>query len=603
MGYASRLMLSEETHAQSVADTRLASHEDAAHEKRNWVRLTFDCNNGCTFCLDSNTHDGSNRSTEEIKKQILDGRSKGMTRLILSGGEPTIHPHFIDFVRLGTLAGYRKVQTVTNGRLFAYPQFLQRSLAAGLNEITFSLHGPNARVHDALVGVPGAFDQETTALKAALADGRPVVNIDVVINKGNIKVLPEMLELFISWGVHEFDLLQVVPFGRAFNEGRESLFYDLKEMRPYLLQALEISRRPDMHMWFNRFPPQHLEGYEQLIQDPYKLNDEVRGRKEEFAGLLETGVDLDCRDPERCHYCYLEPLCDTLYALRDQVAAERFDRVRVDTEWEAQQAPVFGGDPASRARAEDRRTALFEKLKAEGKVINAPEDAFVPVNAPAELAQRAGVKRLWLKAPSWARARTLLAAWPATLELELELDDPTEVVAQGAQLDGRRIARVLAHTTAQAQALLAAPGDFEVLVDVTRETAPWLTSLTEAPARLTLRQPTWDRLTDSQANDVELGAFFRGLRAPLPAEGLPRCVTSHARPELATLDTAMMTPAGRLEAFRFTKRYILDHYFTKSLRCAECVHVDACRGLHVNYVRSHGYAVMQPIKATAELAG
>lgn len=109
MGYVPGLMLSEETHAQSVADTRLASHEDAAHEKRNWVRLTFDCNNGCTFCLDSNTHDGTNRGVEEIKKQILDGRTKGMTRLILSGGEPTIHPNFVDFVRLGTLAGYRKV--------------------------------------------------------------------------------------------------------------------------------------------------------------------------------------------------------------------------------------------------------------------------------------------------------------------------------------------------------------------------------------------------------------------------------------------------------------------------------------------------------------
>ena len=42
---------------------------------------------------------------------------------------------------------------------------------------------------------------------------------------------------------------------RAFTEGRTTLFYDLKEMRPYLLKALEISKRPDMHMWFNRFPP------------------------------------------------------------------------------------------------------------------------------------------------------------------------------------------------------------------------------------------------------------------------------------------------------------------------------------------------------------
>ena len=72
-------------------------HEAAAHQKRNWVRLTFDCNDKCIFCLDSDVHDGRMRSPEEIKEQILDGRRKGAERLILSGGEPTIHPRLPKF--------------------------------------------------------------------------------------------------------------------------------------------------------------------------------------------------------------------------------------------------------------------------------------------------------------------------------------------------------------------------------------------------------------------------------------------------------------------------------------------------------------------------
>lgn len=253
-------MLTEEVFAQTVSSNKIAEHEEAAHEKRNWVRLTFDCNNRCTFCLDSDTHDGEIRDRDEVKQQILEGRKKGATRLILSGGEPTIHPNFVDFVKLGARAGYRKIQTVTNGRLFSYPEFLSRCLEAGLGEITFSLHGPNARIHDALVGVKGAFDQEVAALEAALADGRPIVNVDIVINRGNVKQLPAMLEKFTKMGVREFDLLQVIPFGRAFTEGREDLFYDLEEMRPYLLEAFAYSKLPDMHVWLNRFPPQHLEG-------------------------------------------------------------------------------------------------------------------------------------------------------------------------------------------------------------------------------------------------------------------------------------------------------------------------------------------------------
>src|SRR5262245_53902158 len=109
-------MLTEEIHAQSVADGKITEHEEAAHEKRNWVRLTFDCNNRCTFCLDSDTHDGEIRDREDVKTQILDGRKKGAERLILSGGEPTIHPNYVDFIKLGRMAGYRKIQTVTNGR-------------------------------------------------------------------------------------------------------------------------------------------------------------------------------------------------------------------------------------------------------------------------------------------------------------------------------------------------------------------------------------------------------------------------------------------------------------------------------------------------------
>ena len=291
---------------------KIVSHEEAAHDRRNWVRLTHDCNNRCTFCLDSNALNGAIRSAEEIKIQIIEGRKKGMTRLILSGGEPTIHPNFLDFVRLGKKAGYRKIQTVTNGRMFSYPEFLQRAADYGLDEITFSLHGHTPKLHDRLVGVPGAFEQEVKGLKAALAMGRFIINIDIVINKQNVPYLPEMLETFISWGVKEFDLLHVIPFGNAWTEARHHLFYDLDAHAETLKKAFAYSKRPDVHIWLNRFPPQYTEGFEELIQDPYKLNDEVRGRREEFDRYVSLGKKLMCREPERCRHCYLEPLCDAL---------------------------------------------------------------------------------------------------------------------------------------------------------------------------------------------------------------------------------------------------------------------------------------------------
>lgn len=585
-----------------TGDVRLAEHEGAAHEKRNWVRLTFDCNNHCVFCLDTLTHDGVMRDKEDVKKQILEGRRAGATRLILSGGEPTMHPNFIDFIKLGRLAGYGKIQTVTNGRKFMYQDFLDRCLDAGLHEITFSLHGPNAKIHDALVGVKGAFVQETQGLKNALASQRVIVNVDIVINRGNVKHLGKMLDLFYSWGVREFDLLQVIPFGNAFREGKDILFYDLEEMRPYLLEAFEWTKKPDVHIWLNRFPPPHLEGYEHLIQDPYKLNDEVRGRKEEFARFLDDGVDLDCRDPSRCRYCYLERLCDTLYGIRQQVAKQAFSRVRVDTQWESRQDAVFGGDPASAKRAAQSEDPNGENARRAGllPLLQVPRHAkLTRYPSTAELVAATSARTLWVKAPDVAAALETVAQYPTVESLELELDDYEGLGAQlsdDGRLVGRQVLVAYARTAEHAQVLLGLPHTFEVSVYLSKQTAPWLLSLEAPPARLSLKMPQWERLTESADNDVALRPFFDELRHTLPVEGVPACITG-AEPTKreALLDTAMMTPEGRLEIFRYAKRYIVEHYMTKALRCRQCVHNDTCEGLHVNYVRAHGYDAMQPV--------
>ncbi|MGH1343867.1 MAG: radical SAM protein [Nannocystales bacterium] len=578
----------------SQADAKIVEHEEAAHEKRNWVRLTYDCNDRCIFCLDSHTHDGTNRDREEVRAQILDGRRKGAQRLILSGGEPTIHPDFVKFVKLGALAGYRKVQTVTNGRMFAYPDFLKRSLDAGLSEITFSIHGPNARVHDALVGTKGAFEQEVTGLKHAMADGRPIINIDVCVNKGNVKVLPDILETFVGMGVKEYDLLHVIPFGRAYTEGKETLFYDLEEMRPFLLEAFEYSKRPDIHIWLNRFPVPHLEGYESLIQDPYKLGDEVRGRKEEYAQLLERGIPLDCREPDRCRHCYLEPLCDRLDEVRETVAEQTYARVRLEPGFEASMQPVYGGDPATKKRTEERSQIAQEaqagnvQARHRLQVIGAGKS----VQYPSVAHHVAAAKTVWIVAPTLADAQRALKGLEVAA-VELELADPTGIEPT---LDGVAVTRVLVKTTEHAQALLEMEAPFEVAITLSKATAPWLLSLDAAPDRLCIVQPSHDRLTTAASEDVELDAFFEAFELPVPVEGVPACISAErARATPSTLDAAMMTPQGELEIFRFARRYVQSDYRVKSLRCKTCKHVGSCEGLHVNHVRAFGFAALQPV--------
>lgn len=533
----------------AIAGGKVVAHEEAAHEKRNWVRLSFDCNNRCTFCLDSHAHHGTMRDNSEIKIQIVEGRRKGAQRLILSGGEPTMHPNFLDFVKLGKLAGYRKIQTVTNGRMFAYPEFLATAAKNGLDEITFSLHGHTAKLHDALVGVRGAFDEETRGLKAALAAGVFIINIDIVINKQNIRHLPDMLETFIGWGVKEFDLLHIIPFGDAWGSARDHLFYDLQGNLEHLQRAFAYARRPDIHIWLNRFPPPYAEGFEDLIQDPYKLNDEVRGRREEFDRYLSLGEKLSCREPARCRYCYLQSLCD---GLDDTLAVHRGPEVEV--------------------------------LRIDAPL---PRSARLP---PAE--------RVRVVAPDLARAKALLADAPAG-DLELELEDYTGFDASiddGGRVFGRSVAACYVNTPEEMTRLLASPHSFEVRVFLTRETEGAIVALDAPPPRLVLAQRNYDRVSDAHAHDIDLGQFFSSYGPRVPVENVPACIAGRpVRPAPRLLDAATLAADGRLDMVGFTRRYVAEGFHTKALRCGSCAENASCRGVHVNWVRAHGFAPLSPI--------
>lgn len=535
---------------RSLPVVKAEQHEEAAHQKRNWVRLSYDCNNHCTFCLDADAHNGTMRATSDIKVQIIEGRKRGAERLILSGGEPTMHPNFLDFVLLGKRAGYPRVQTVTNGRMFKYPAFLEAAANNGLDEITFSLHGHTAKLHDALVGTPGAFEDETAGLKAALASGRFILNIDIVINKQNVRHLPEMLETFIGWGVKEFDLLHIIPFGNAWTDARDHLFYDLDGNLESLQEAFAYSRRPDVHLWLNRFPPPYAEGFEALIQDPYKLHDEVRGRREEFDRYLAFGQKLHCREPERCSRCYLQSLCDGL----DEVLATR-QAARVDV-------LRYVGEPPGAGRLPEARTARL---------------------CGADLAE----------------ARRLAAA-AAPEEIELALDDYAGIegaIAEDGTLFGKRLARCDTARAEDAARLLGTPGDFEVGVMLTKATEPAIRAMAAASrGRLVVVQPNYDRVTEALANDVEPRAFFADLPAEVPVENVPRCLAGRVpRPARRGLDLAMLGPDARIEMHRYTQRYVADGYFTKALRCGGCVESARCRGVHVNWVRAHSYAALAPL--------
>src|SRR5262245_34178856 len=195
--------------------------------------------------------------------------------------------------------------------MFSKREFYNAAVDAGLGEITFSLHGHTPELHDRLTATPGAFHKLMKGMMRAIREGRIIVNVDVCINKQNVPYIDQIVDLCLSVGVREFDLLHVIPQGAAF-ENRHQLFYDPVEHLPRLQKVFRLNRHPGVVIWTNRFPVEFLEGLEDLIQDPHKMLDEVNGRRFQVRKYLDEGVPLECREKERCQYCFIEPFRNTV---------------------------------------------------------------------------------------------------------------------------------------------------------------------------------------------------------------------------------------------------------------------------------------------------
>lgn len=297
-----------------MQNNKFKNKEAAAVVKKQWVRLTRVCNNRCCFCLDQEAQDGSCVEFCKIKNILFQGKQRGAQKAVLSGGEPSLHPDFFKIIKLARDSGYNKIQVITNGRMFAYKGFLKKAVDEGINEITFSIHGHTRQLHDKQTGVKGSFEQSLRGLVNVLEIKKLIVNVDIVVNKINIRHLRQILIFFISLGVREFDILQVMPFGRAWSNW-EKLFYDIKKELKNLKAAFELRKNLPVYLWANRFPPAYLEGMEDLIQHPVKLAQEAKACRQMFERYLQKGILMDCWG-KRCDYCHLKNFCKDLVAFK-----------------------------------------------------------------------------------------------------------------------------------------------------------------------------------------------------------------------------------------------------------------------------------------------
>lgn len=282
-------------------------------ERKQWIRLTKTCNNKCLFCPDSDNQNGSVISKQEIQKKLSEGRKKNIKEVIFSGGEPTIHPDFLEIVGAAKKMGYSHVQVVTNGRMFSYPDFLMSAAKSGVNEITFSIHGHTERLHDSLTQIKGSFKQALIGLKNALKVKKMKVNVAVAVSKTNFSHLPEIVEYFDNLGIKKLRLRKIFPFGRAW-KNCDSLMTRPNEDISYLRKALKISARKNISVELDGYPPKYLDRLEKFIHHPFDFYAVLGSQEEMFNKFILGKGKIPCFE-ERCRHCPADEFCRDLREL------------------------------------------------------------------------------------------------------------------------------------------------------------------------------------------------------------------------------------------------------------------------------------------------
>ena len=123
----------------SDSQLQMLEREAIANRPKHWVRLVTACNSKCLFCLDTNTPRNVYLPIDEVKAEILRGRTElNAWKIILSGGEAALHPQYVELIAYAKEVGYGRIQTVTNGWRYADKTFFDKCMDAGLQVDLFS---------------------------------------------------------------------------------------------------------------------------------------------------------------------------------------------------------------------------------------------------------------------------------------------------------------------------------------------------------------------------------------------------------------------------------------------------------------------------------
>lgn len=263
----------------------------------------------CLFCVQGEKRQKfSTKSLKTIKTELAAGYASGGRGLVLTGGEPTLHPDILDIVTAARKIGYMNIQLQSNGRMFRYADFCRELAAAGVTEASPALHGSCAQIHDFLTGSPGSFRETASGISNLKKAGLKVLT-NTVITKPNTQDLPTLARLLLSLGADQFQFAFVHILGHAAQNDRW-LIPKKSVIEPFVKHGLEIGLAGGLTVMTEAIPYCFMKGFEGCVAEeviPETRIFDAESVIEDFGAYRRNSGKIKSR---RCKKCFWYNKCE-----------------------------------------------------------------------------------------------------------------------------------------------------------------------------------------------------------------------------------------------------------------------------------------------------
>ncbi len=277
-----------------------------------YLQVVRHCNHLCGFC--SNPTTPYEHDFESMQLLVDDFVRRGYFGLILTGGEPTLHPELPRITAYARQQGLH-VRLITNGTRLADLAFAQELAAAGLQLAHISVYSVRPEVEAELRGTEGTLERAFAAADNAHRVGIDV-NVNCVINALNADHLDENARYWIAHHpqVRHFVWNNLDPsMGRA-EVNQQRFTPRLADFELSLHRALRLLHKTGRTFRVEKVPLCYMADFAWASTETRKI---VKG-EERIVFFLDDKQAVRQTDwehvyGEACRVCTLREICGGLF--------------------------------------------------------------------------------------------------------------------------------------------------------------------------------------------------------------------------------------------------------------------------------------------------